>query len=382
MLLVTAEEMRDLDRLTIETYGTPGHVLMERAGKGATEFLLESFPCLRRKGARALVCAGKGNNGGDGFVMARLLKTRGVRTEVLLFGRASDVGGDAARNLRAYKRGRGKIVELTGPDDLAALDSALAQADVVVDAIFGTGLNSAVRGLQAEAIERINAAGVPVFAVDMPSGLNSDTGLPLGVCIRAEATATFGFAKIGQVNFPGVSFVGLLRVVDIGIAPQAIADCPPRAELVDPGAVGRLVPVRHTDAHKGDAGHLLVIAGSFGKTGAAQLVARAALRTGAGLVTLVAPASLYPIYAAGALEVMTEALPDRDGRILFEEAALRQLVAGKSAVAIGPGVGTHDDALEVVRWLLGQPNLPVVIDADGITCLARDVETLQRPVLC
>jgi NAD(P)H-hydrate epimerase len=378
MWLVSAEEMRELDRLTIEKYGTPGHVLMERAGKGATAFLLESFPALRRKGARVLVCAGKGNNGGDGFVMARLLRQRGVATEVLLLGRAADVRGDAARNLRAYARGRSQIVELTDSEHLGELDSALARADVVVDAIFGTGLGSPVRGLQAEAIERINRSRVPVFAVDIPSGLDSDTGLPLGACVRAQATATFGFAKIGQVTFPGAGLVGRLRVVDIGIALAAVAESPPRTELLEPGEVGRLVPVRRPDAHKGDCGHLLVIAGSFGKTGAAQLVSRAALRSGAGLVTLVGPASLYSVYASGVLEAMTEVLPDRDGGMLFEETALRRLVAGKSAVAIGPGIGTHDDAVAIVRWLLAQEGLPVLLDADAVTCLSREVGLLER----
>jgi ADP-dependent NAD(P)H-hydrate dehydratase / NAD(P)H-hydrate epimerase len=378
MLLVSAEEMRELDRLTIEKYGTPGHVLMERAGKGATAFLLDSFPALRRKGARVVVCAGKGNNGGDGFVMARLLRQRGVATEVLLFGRAADVRGDAARNLGAYTRGRSSIGELTDSENLEALDAALVRADVVIDAIFGTGLGSPVRGLQAEAIERINRSGVPVFAVDIPSGLDSDTGLPLGACICAQATATFGFAKIGQVTFPGAGLVGKLRVVDIGIASEAVAERPPQTELLEPGKVGRLVPVRRADAHKGDCGHLLVIAGSFGKTGAAQLVSRAALRSGAGLVTLVGPAALYPIYASGVLEVMTEVLPDRDGRMLFEETALRRLLAGKSAVAIGPGIGTHDEASAIVRWLLTQEDLPLLLDADAITCLSSEVSLLER----
>jgi len=377
MLLVTAEEMRTLDRLTIEKFGTPGHVLMERAGRGATDFLVETFACLRRKGARVVVCAGKGNNGGDGFVVARLLRRRGIHSEVLLFGRAGDMRGDAERNLQSYRRGRGKIVELQEAADLGVLDSALARADVVVDAIFGTGLSSAVRGLQAEAIERINRSGVPVFAVDMPSGLDADTGLPLGACVRAEATATFGFAKIGQVTFPGAGLVGRVHVVDIGIAPQAIAESPPRAELLEAEEVGRLVPVRSPDTHKGHCGHVLVIAGSFGKTGAAQLVARAATRSGAGLVTLVGPASLYNVYASGVLEVMTEVLPDRDGRMLFEESSLRQLVDGKSAVVIGPGIGTHDEAFEIVRWLLAQEGLAVLLDADAITCLSRDLRVLD-----
>ena len=376
MYLVTAEEMRRLDRRTIEL-GTPGHVLMERAGRGATRVLLQSFSRLRRKGRRAVIVAGKGNNGGDGFVVARLLRQRGLRAEVALLGRAAEVAGDAARMLRAYRRARGRVHELTQDSDLATLRALLEGADIAVDAIFGTGLDKPVRGLHAEAIALLNASGVPLFAVDIPSGLNADTGQAMGTAIEAAATAAFGFAKIGQALYPGVRHCGQLAVVDIGLAAEAITDKAPRAALLEAVEVGRLVPVRRPDAHKGDAGHVLVIAGSFGKTGAAQLAARAAGRAGAGLVTVVAPASLYPIYAAGALEAMTEALPDDSGRIRFDETRLRALVESKTAVVIGPGLGTHEGAERTVRWLLANTELPIVVDADALTVLARDPSALR-----
>ncbi len=378
MLLVSAEEMRTLDRLTIERFGVPGHVLMERAGKGATQALLETLPHMRRRGRRALICAGKGNNGGDGLVIARLLRRRGVRTDVLLFGRAAEVGGDALRNLRAYRRGGGAVHELTSVAGLDRLIGLLKEADLVVDAIFGTGLNSALRDPQSSAIDLINASGVPVFAVDVPSGLDADTGLPLGTAIQAEATATFGFAKIGQVLYPGARLCGALAVVDIGIAPEAVAESPPRTALLEAADVARFLPLRDAEAHKGTTGHVLVIAGSFGKTGAAQLVSRAALRAGAGLVTLAGPRSLYPIYAGGVLEAMTDALPDRDGRIRFDERHLRELVEGKAAVVIGPGIGTHADAGKTVRWLLRNVEIPLVLDADGLSVVSRDLSALRK----
>jgi NAD(P)H-hydrate epimerase len=256
---------------------------------------------------------------------------------VALLGRAADVAGDAARMLRTCRRARVPIHELGAGGDLATLGTLLAGADVAVDAIFGTGLDKPVRGLHAEAIEAAQRQRRAALRGRYPLGLNADTGQPMGTAIQAEATASFGFAKIGQALYPGVRHCGRLAVVDIGLAREAIAEQPPRAALLDASAVGRLVPVRQPDAHKGDAGHVLIIAGSFGKTGAAQLAARAAGRAGAGLVTLVAPASLYPIYAAGALEVMTEALPDDDGRIRFDQTRLRALVEGKTAVVIGPG---------------------------------------------
>ncbi len=378
MLLVSASEMRTLDRLTIERFGTPGHVLMERAGAGATRALLEVLPHMRRKGRRAVICAGRGNNGGDGFVMARLLRRRGVRTDVVLLGREADVTGDAGRNLRAYRRGgRAAVHEVIKATELRLLARYLDGADVLVDAIFGTGLNSDVRGLHAEAIEMINASGVPVFAVDIPSGLHADTGLPLGVAIQAEATATFGFAKVGQVLYPGARHCGTLAVVDIGLASQAVASNPPKTALLQADEVARFVPVRQAEAHKGEAGHVLIIAGSFGKTGAAQLAARGAARAGAGLVTLVGPSSLYPVYAAGVLEAMTEVLPDDEGRIRFDERRLSELLSGKTAVVIGPGIGTHDDAGRVVRWLLGRAEVPVVLDADALTVLTGDLAKLR-----
>ncbi len=376
MLLVTAEEMRALDRLTIEG-GTPGYALMERAGKGAAAMLLECVPSLRRKGRRAVIVAGKGNNGGDGFVIARVLQRRGVKTEVFLLGRLADLRGDAARAARAFAARKAAVREIGDSTGTAALARSLGGADAVVDAIFGTGLDKPVGGIHAEAIAAINSSGRPVFAVDIPSGLNADTGVPMGAAVEALATATFGFAKVGQALFPGVRHCGRLGVIDIGLSPEAIAAHPPRAALLEQPAVAELVPVRRTDAHKGECGHVLVIAGSFGKTGAAQLASRAALHVGAGLVTVMAPASLYPVYAAGVLEAMTDALPDDGGRIRFDEARLRAALTGKTAVVIGPGMGTHDGAERTVRWLLANADLPIVADADAITILARDRAVLR-----
>jgi NAD(P)H-hydrate epimerase len=219
---------------------------------------------------------------------------------------------------------------------------------------------------------------VPVFAVDIPSGLNADTGLPSGVAIQAEGTATFGFAKIGHVVFPGAAYTGRLAIVDIGIAEEAIGQQPAQTELLEAADAASLLPVRRPDTHKGDCGHLLIIAGSFGKTGAARLASRAALRAGAGLVTLVGPASLYTIYATAVVEVMTDVLPDRDGRISFDERKLTALLEGKSALVVGPGIGTHEDAFATVTWLLSRSNLPIVLDADALTCISRDLTALRN----
>jgi hydroxyethylthiazole kinase-like uncharacterized protein yjeF len=368
MIIVSAAEMRRLDQLTIEQ-GTPGHVLMERAGQGATTALLRWFPHVRRR--QVVIVAGKGNNGGDGFVMARLLRKRGVRTRVALLGRKSEVRGDAARNLESFLKGRGAVDEILTSDDLKGLSKRTTEAALAVDAIFGTGLNAPVQGLAADVIELLNSSGTPVFAVDIASGLDSDRGVPLGTAVQAEATATFGFAKIGHVLYPGVEHTGALAVVDIGISESAAEDVRPATRLTEPAEVAGLLPRRRPDAHKGDSGHVLLIAGSRGKTGAAQLAARATLRSGAGLTTLAGPAGLNAILCAAAAEVMTAVLPDHDDRLVFDASQLGRLLEGKSAVVVGPGMGTHEDAQRTVLWLLEHAEVPIIADADALTCLAN-----------
>ncbi|MFQ5667165.1 MAG: NAD(P)H-hydrate dehydratase [Candidatus Binatia bacterium] len=375
MIVVSAAEMRRLDELTIHRYGTPGHVLMERAGRGAARVLLARFPRVRR--GRVLVCAGKGNNGGDGFVIARTLRRLGTRVEVVLLGTQQDVRGDAARMLASLRRTRAPITEVTSRADLTALAGKLDNATVLVDAIFGTGLNAPVGGRYADLIELMNASGVPIFAVDIPSGLDADRGTPLRVAIHADVTATFGFAKIGQVVYPGVEHVGTLAVVDIGTAVEAVAEVQPRTQLLEAAQTGRLLPGRAAQAHKGTCGHVLVIAGSRGRTGAALLATHAAARAGAGLTTLAGPTSLNTVLASGIPEAMTALLADTDGLVRFDELQMRALVEGKSAIVVGPGIGTHEDAGKLVRFLIEKIALPMVVDADALTCVARQLEILH-----
>src|SRR6202158_5615002 len=372
MIVVTAAESRRLDELTIERAGTSGHVLMERAGAGATAVLLAKFPHVRRR--RVVVCAGKGNNGGDGYVIARLLRRKGVRAEVVLLGRKLDVKGDAARMLTSARRAGVPITEVTPATAVGTLRKKITDAVLLVDAIFGTGLNTAVHGFHAEVIHLMNASGVPIFAVDIPSGLDADRGTPLGFAIEAEATATFGFAKVGQLIHPGVEHVGTLAIVDIGISAEAIAEVRPRTRLLDPDEVAPLVPTRGPEAHKGTCGHVLVVAGSRGHTGAARV---AACRAGAGLTTLAGPASLNAIFSSGIPEVMTAPLRDVEGFVEFDEAELRCVLDGKTALVVGPGLGTHDGAQRVVHLLPTEIALPMVVDADALTCLARELTVLR-----
>ena len=387
MYLVTAAQMRELDRLTIEQYGTPGHVLMERAGAGATEALLTAFPHVQarrtsraKSPARVLVIAGKGNNGGDGFVMARLLKKKGIACEVVLAAKRTDVKGDAHRNLLAFVRMRGRVSEVTQLDQLTVVDKKLRQASLIVDALFGTGLNAPVRGLPAALIELMNASGIPILAVDVPSGLDADRGVPLGTAVQAAVTISFAYPKLGQVVYPGVQLVGRLMVIDIGTAAEAVAEVDPQIKLLRKETMGALIQPRQPEAHKGSFGHLFILAGARGKSGAALLATSAALRVGTGLVTLGGPQSLLPIFASALLEAMTVPLPEcADGSLRMVPKALVQILhvlQDRTAITFGPGIGVSADTIKLTRWLLKHTRQPLLIDADGLNCVATDPSML------
>jgi ADP-dependent NAD(P)H-hydrate dehydratase / NAD(P)H-hydrate epimerase len=377
MFVVTAEQMREMDRLTIEKYGVPSLALMEQAGEGITRAILERFSRLARRGV--LIVAGKGNNGGDGFVVARLLKKRRIPCEVALLARKDEVSTDSAHNLRAYMKLKGKVVEIAS-GGLDLLRQRMKGKGLLVDAILGTGIKSDVRGLYAEAITLMNVSSLPMVAVDIPSGLHTDRGIPLGVSVQAELTVALAFAKLGEVIYPGLNYVGNLAVADIGIDPRAVQEVAPKTELMQQEEISWLVPTRDPDSHKGTYGHLLVIAGSRGKTGAAILASRAAMRTGAGLVTLAAPRSLNDIFASSLVEVMSEPLAengDEEMEPLGDE-AWRLLLARKNVVLFGPGIGVNDAARNNLRWLLRNSELPWVIDADGLNNLALDLARLRN----
>jgi ADP-dependent NAD(P)H-hydrate dehydratase / NAD(P)H-hydrate epimerase len=399
--VVTSVQMRELDRRTIEL-GTAGAVLMERAGKGIAAHLLARWRPACRRGV--LVVAGRGNNGGDGFVVARLLRAKGYRATVALLATRDRVGGDARLNLDRWLRARGRLLEIASEADLAALSGELRAAGLVLDAILGTGLNAPVTGLVAAAIEQINARGAaagagqatakqatgaargarsgaratrpagapPVVAVDLPSGLDGDTGEPWGVAVRADATVTLGCVKLGLVLPAARPSVGALELVDIGLDERAFAAVGRLAEVADPRALAALVPRRRASGHKGSHGHLLVVAGSRGKSGAAILCGRAALRAGAGLVTVACPATVQPLVAAGAAELMTDSLDELNP----EEWAER--LVGKSALVVGPGLGQGPAVFDLVAWLAANAELPIAIDADGLNALAGRIEAIAR----
>lgn len=408
MRLVTTAQMRELDRRTIEL-GTPGLTLMERAGAGIARLLLARQRAACRRGV--LVLAGRGNNGGDGFVVARLLQKQGIRCAVVLLGSREKLAGDARVNADRWARARGRLVELDALDDAARakLRQDLARAGVVLDGLFGTGLTRPVEGVAAEVIALVNAAaagdagaaGTPatpaakpsvkavprttrarggaagaapptVVAIDVPSGLDADTGLPLGSAVRAHLTVTLGAHKPGLVLPSARPWVGELALVEIGLAAEAIAALEPLGTLGDARALAALVPVRGPGAHKGSNGHLLIVAGSVGKSGAAILCGHAALRGGAGLVTVACAAEVLPIVAASLPELMTDPVG------AFDADAWRARLAGKAALAVGPGLGTAPATVALVRWLVEHATVPLIVDADGLNALASERDVLGR----
>jgi hydroxyethylthiazole kinase-like uncharacterized protein yjeF len=370
--------MQDLDRRTIQECGVPGIVLMENAGRGAAELLVRSFP----EACTGLVAilAGQGNNGGDGFVIARHLMNWGIQTKVYLLACRDNCRGDALTNLQIWLNMGGEMAEILYKGNFAKAKKEIAKASLIVDAIFGTGLNSEVKGLFKDIISFINSLPQRVMAVDIPSGLDATEGKVLGAAVRANLTTTFGLAKIGQVVEPGIGHVGRLEVVDIGIPSTFIEECDIKAHLTDPEELNlSLLDPRPTQAHKGDYGHLFVLAGSPGKTGATAMICHGALRTGAGLVTLGIPASLNPILETKLTEAMTEPLPDVGTGYLSADASGRilQLLEGKTALALGPGISTRPQVQELLLELIPEIPVPLVIDADGITALASRPEILK-----
>ncbi|MBI2552959.1 MAG: NAD(P)H-hydrate dehydratase [Candidatus Rokubacteria bacterium] len=374
----TAEEMRRLDRRAIAELGIPGATLMENAGAGAAREIRSAFGPLKRK--KVVILCGKGNNGGDGFVVARHLARAGASVRVFLVGSARDVKGDAALKLSELQRVRGaRLTEVGGENALEEVTRALAGGALVVDALLGTGLTGPADRLVGRAIGAINASGRPVVALDLPSGLLSDAGALLGPTVTATLTTTFAGLKRGLLLYPGAAHAGTVRVVPIGIPPAEVSRGI-SVFLLEPSDIRPLLPPRAPNAHKGSFGHLLVVAGSVGKTGAAALAGRAGLRSGAGLVTIACPASQQPIVASLGMETMTEPLAETPSQSLGLKAKDRLFdLAGRvEAVALGPGLSLDQETLALARELVAEVARPMVVDADGLSALAGHLDLLKR----
>ena len=376
MRIVTASEMQAMDHRTIEEVGIPGRILMENAGRGATRCFLQR---IYTKEGPVGVIAGRGNNGGDGFVMARYLAQHHIDVEIFLLATQDRIGGDAETNLKLLQQMRIPIIEMPDEKSLLAQHPQMRRMQYWIDAIFGTGLNADIRGHYREAIDFINSLTRPIYAVDIPSGLNADTGRRCGTAIHAAATATFGFAKIGHLIQAGIDQCGTVDIIDIGIPATTAETIPTRQRLITGHAIQQMIPTRRPDSHKGDTGHALVIAASPGKTGAAAMAATAALRVGGGLVTLAVPQNLNPQLETLAVEVMTLPLPENAKGVLTEAAfdTISEASADKRCIAIGPGLGIDQETKALVHRIAQTSSLPLVIDADGLNNLVGHLDLLK-----
>ncbi len=367
MKLVSSDGMRAIDNECIEGRGIPGLKLMENAGVGTVRAIERELGSVA--GRSVTVVCGKGNNGGDGFVIARELLARHAEVKVYLAGHIADMSGDARANLD--RLAAGSVIELADGRSVGDLAESMAKSDLIIDAVFGTGFAGVPRGLSGTVIGQMNLCGRPVVAVDVPSGLNATTGVAEGECVRATWTCTMGLPKRGFFVSSGRAYVGKLHIVDIGVPAAAIEAVGVRESVLMPEEVAALLPKRPDDGNKGTFGKIIVIAGSVGYTGAAALTSLAVLRSGAGLVTLGVPSSLNDVMEGSLMEVITRPLAETKSRSLAAEAlpAIQELIEGADAVAIGPGLSRDASTEALVRSFIESIDIPCVVDADGLNAL-------------
>ncbi len=373
MKVLSPERMAGYDRYAIETWGIPSAVLMENAGRNTYRLIRERY---LKGGERICVVCGRGNNGGDGFVVARYAALEGFPVTALLLAGNGGLRGDAALNMELFRSMGGRIDEVA--DMTGEVREVLSRSDILVDAIFGTGLSKAVEGREKAIIEEMNRSGKPVMAIDIPSGIDGRTGRPLGTAVRALHTFTYAYPKLGQILCPGAYHAGRLTVIDISIPPSAEERLGVDGEIIDGEMLRTFFRRRLPWDHKGTFGHAVVIAGSPGKTGAAVMTSLAALKIGAGLVTLVIPKSLNAIAAAKLTEVMTYPVEDK-GTGFFLESALDDIAGftgDKECVIMGPGLSRHPETVQLARKLYRDLDKPFVIDADGLNAFQGATEEL------
>jgi len=375
MKLVTSSQMKNIDAKSIQVYNIPSLELMEKAGLGTAEVCKKMLG--DPKGKKIFIFCGKGNNGGDGLVIGRHLAKWKLKIQFFLLGKRDELKGDALTNLNRAIKLKLPIKQVTRPEDLPDFSAC----HLIIDAIFGTGFKGEVTGIEKESIQRINSGKIPVVAVDIPSGLNADTGKFKPVCIKATATVTMGLPKTGQFFFPGKEYCGEVTVVDIGISTRAIEEEKIDLNLISEEEVKGFIPLRPGHIHKGDCGKIFMLAGSVGLTGAACLASLSALKTGAGLVVLGVPESLNLIFEAKLTEVMTKPLPDvgQKGNLALRGLGeIKPYLEWADCLALGPGLGQHFQTFELVRRLITtRINKPMVLDADGLNAFAKQPELLK-----
>jgi len=385
MKVVTGQGMKEIDEEAIKRIGIPSLVLMENAGRSAFLILKERVPELKGKEVKVTVLAGKGNNGGDGLVVARYLLNLGAKVEIFILGKREELSPETLTNSKILEKMEANLTYLPDEEALPKLAGSLKHADLIIDALLGIGVKGPVRGYYAKVIELVNASSryrkVKIVSIDLPSGLEADTGHIEGPCVQADLTITMELPKLGCLLYPGKDYVGDLIIAEIGY-PQSVKErYESKLELVDEAFVQKRLPQRRPYSHKGSYGKIFVLAGSKGYTGAAALSAESALRVGAGLVYLGIPESLNPILEEKLTEVITLPLAEEDGALSYE--ALPQIEAilkdkDVDVFALGPGLSRRPQVAKLVKDLLPKVRVPMVIDADAINALAGKPEVLKK----
>ncbi|MEE9218796.1 MAG: NAD(P)H-hydrate dehydratase [Acidobacteriota bacterium] len=377
MRIVTVQEMSRADQRALHEWQLPTLMMMENAGLGVARCLLrEAEPA---PGARVLVLAGKGNNGGDALAAARHLAMAGLRVQAILLAARQRLKPDPGLMLSLAERCGVEVLECPEAASWPGFRPLIGEADLIIDGILGTGLKKPISGWLAEVVASINASPAPAFSIDIPSGLSGDRPEVPGPCVQADVTIALGLPKPALVLPPAEALAGELHVAGLGVPIEELLDSPSQLDLLEASTIRHLLPGRPPDAHKGSFGHVLALVGSRGKPGAGGLVCLAALRAGAGLVTAAVPRSAHPIVASFRPEVMVEPLAETDSGSLAWKGIdrLRELVRDKTLILAGPGLGTDPDTVQVLRALISETRLPLVLDADALNAFCGRSERLD-----
>ncbi|KJF28343.1 bifunctional ADP-dependent NAD(P)H-hydrate dehydratase/NAD(P)H-hydrate epimerase [Clostridium aceticum] len=369
MQILKNEEMRKLDELAIHTYKIPGIILMENAGISVVE---EIEKCLIAKENKkiAIIC-GVGNNGGDGFVIARHFLNKGIEVTTYIVGDFSNIKGDAKINFDILEKIKAPIVKLMDSKDIEEFEKDLSQHSILIDALLGTGLQRTVEGIMKEVIIKMNLSGKEIIAVDIPSGVNGNDGKVQGIAVKATKTVTFQLPKIGNILFPGSYYGGELSIKNIGIPKKAVDSMQSKVHLITENMVQSILPKRYADTHKGSYGRAFIIAGSIGMSGAAILASKTALKCGTGLLRTAVPNSLIPILENQLIEGITLPLEE------MLEKGILDYIKEENVIAIGPGCGRSQQFEEILHTVVRNATVPLVIDADGLNMLANNISLLK-----
>jgi len=375
MKIAYAHQMQAIDRSAIQDYKIPGIVLMENAGIRVVEAIKDIFS--GRLNKKITILVGKGNNGGDGMVIARHLINAGAQVNIWLLADKNEISGDAAVNLHILENMPVELKVFSG--QLDNLAENLKESDLLVDAIYGTGFKGIIKEPVAAIVNCVNASQIPVIAVDIPSGVEADSGKVNGPAIKADYTVTFALPKMGLLLEPGREYAGKLIVADISIPSVLLNGKVIKNNLITREIIKGLLLPRKADSHKGDYGHALLIGGSVGMMGAIAMSSAAALRSGAGLVTVALPKSLVYAFQSAHLEIMARALEETEGKISSKALpVIAEMLNKSSACGIGPGMSVYPESMEIIEFVLQNAKQPVLIDADGINALAQDKNLLKK----